>query len=63
MSDLDFIKSFSKITIKDACSKVGVKSCSNLWAGRVSPDKSKRIKEMLIIEFLNLIQDDLVNDK
>ena len=59
MSDLDFIKKFSKITIKDACAKVGVKSCSNLWAGRVSDDKTEQVKNIVITQFLQLIQDDL----
>lgn len=59
MSNLDFIKKFSKITVKDACAKVGVKSCSNLWAGRVAEDKAEQVKNILITQFLQLIQDDL----
>ena len=62
MNDLEFIKRFSKITIKNACEKAGIASSSNLWAGRVAPEKIARVKDILIIEFLNLIQDDLTNE-
>lgn len=59
MNDLEFIKRFSKITIKNACEKAGIASSSNFWAGRVAPDKIARVKDILILEFLNLIQDDI----
>ena len=62
MNDLEFIKRFSKITIKSACEKAGVNSPSNLFAGRVASDKVYHVKSVIITEFLNLIQDDLDNE-
>lgn len=44
MKDIDFIKNFSKITIKGSCKRAKVDR-ANLWAGRVSADKVKKVRE------------------
>lgn len=46
MEDLEYIKKFSKITIKNVCDKVKVDK-SNLYAGRVNKNKVKKIRKMI----------------
>ena len=60
--DLNYIKKFSTITIKEACKKVGVDN-SNLWAGRCSKKKIKEVKRILESEVakLYIIEDDKEN--
>lgn len=53
MSDLDFIKDFSKIKIAPICKKLNIDK-SNLWAGKVSGDKVKLVKEEIIKELKKL---------
>lgn len=57
--DLDYIKKFSLITIKEVCKKAGVDS-SNLWCGRCSKKKIKEVRKMLESEVakLYIIEDD-----
>lgn len=59
MNDLEFIKRFSKITIKNACEKSGVNSPSNLFADRVAKDKVHMVKIHLYNAMLGLLQDDI----
>lgn len=59
MNDLEFIKRFSKITIKNACEMSGVNSPSNLFADRVAKDKVKLVKIHLYNAMLSLLQDDV----
>ena len=42
--DMEFIKKFSKITIKKACQNAGV-NCSNLHNGFTSEENVKKVKE------------------
>ena len=42
--DLDYIKKFSMITIKEAC-KIARVNASNLWSGRCSKRKLKKLKK------------------
>lgn len=44
MNDLDFIKGFSKISVKDICDKKHVDK-SNLYAGRSSEEKVKKVRK------------------
>lgn len=49
-NDLEFIKQFSKIKIATICKKLNVDK-SNLWAGRVSGDKVKQVKNEIIEQY------------
>ena len=51
--DLEYIKKFSLITIKDACKKVNVDS-SNLWRGKASKKKIKQVRKILESEVAKL---------
>lgn len=62
MNDLEFIKRFSKITVKSACERSGVNSPSNLFADRVAKDKVHQVKMHLYNAILGLIQDDVEAD-
>lgn len=62
MNDLEFIKRFSKITVKGACEMAGVNSPSNLFADRVAKDKVHQVKLHLFNSILSLIQDDVEAD-
>ena len=55
MSDLDFIKDFSKIKISPICKKLNIDK-SNLWAGKVSSEKVKQVKDEIIKELNKLEQ-------
>lgn len=59
--DYEFVKNFSKITVKSACEKAGV-SKSNFWGERVSKKKAKEIKNIIILSIIKLIQDELNNE-
>lgn len=62
MNELEFIKRFSKITVKSACERSGVNSPSNLFADRVAKDKVHQVKMHLYNSMLQLIQDDVEAD-
>ena len=62
MNDLEFIKRFSKITIKSACEQAGVNSPSNLFADRVAKDKVRMVKIHLYNAMLGLLQDDIESE-
>ena len=62
MNDLEFIKRFSKITVKGACERAGVNSPSNLFADRVAKDKVHQVKMHIYNSVLNLLQDDVEAD-
>lgn len=53
MKDLDYIKKFSKITIKDVCKKAKVDR-SNLMSGKVKEEKVKLVKEIIQEEIAKL---------
>ena len=53
MSDLEFIKNFSKVSISKACKKAKV-NISNLYAGRVKKEKVKEVKRILESEVAKL---------
>lgn len=44
LSDLDFIKDFSKITISGICKDLNVNK-SNLWRGTAKKDSIKKVAE------------------
>lgn len=54
MSDLEFVKEFGKIQIKEICKKVKV-DCSNFYSGRTSAEKSAKVKSALIEELEELL--------
>ena len=53
MNDLDFIKKFSKITIKKICKENNINS-SNLWSGRIKPEKIHQIRKAIEAEVGNI---------
>lgn len=61
MKDIEFIKRFSKISIRGACDKHGVKE-NNLWADKAADEKIEKVKNELIISVLMLVLEDLNND-
>lgn len=54
MSELEIIKSFSKIKIKDICKKLNIDS-SNLWRGNTSKRNIEKVLEEIIKESLFII--------
>lgn len=59
MSDLEFIKNFSKVSISKACKKAKV-NMSNLYAGRTKKEKVKEVKRILESEVAKLY---IIEDK
>lgn len=49
MTDLEYIKKFSKITIKKICEENNIRP-SNLWSGKVSPRKVHKIRKAIDAE-------------
>lgn len=45
-TDLNFIKRFNKITIKQICQETGI-SPSNLWTGRCSKEKITLVRKAI----------------
>lgn len=62
MNDLDFIKKFSKISIKKVCRDNGVDS-SNLWSGRVSNKKIRLIRKGIEFEISKIYKEDYEQQK
>lgn len=64
MTDLEFIKKFNKITIKDLCNENRI-SKSNLYTGKTSKKNQSIIKKAIWCEIAKLLIDDYkdtVND-
>lgn len=61
MDDLEFIKRFSKITIKKICKKASV-STSNLYTGRVSKEKLSLMRKLIEQELNKLNKKDDKNE-
>lgn len=57
MKDIEFIKNFSKITLKKICELEGINP-SNLLAGRCSLKKEHRIKARIEYEILKLYEEE-----
>lgn len=57
--DLEYIKKFSQITIREVCNKAGV-NCSNLWSGRTSKKNIKKVRKLLESEVAKLY---IIEDK
>ena len=53
MTDLEFIKRFSRITIKNACLTNGFNS-NNLWAGKMKKKRIHLIRKAIEAEIGNL---------
>ena len=49
MTDLEFIKKFSKITVKRVCDENNI-SASNLWSGRLNKDKVHKVRKAIEAE-------------
>ncbi|MBQ1551242.1 MAG: hypothetical protein IIZ67_03980 [Bacilli bacterium] len=59
MEDLEFIKRFSKVSIKKAC-KIAKVNRENLYNGKVKPEKVKKVKRVLESEIAKLY---IIEDK
>lgn len=59
MEDLDFIKRFSKVSIKKAC-KIAKVNRENLYNGKVKAEKVKKVKRVLESEIAKLY---IIEDK
>ena len=53
MEDLEYIKKFSKITVKSVCDKTSVDK-SNLFSGRTSKENIKKVREQIESEVAKL---------
>jgi hypothetical protein len=53
MTDLEWIKRFTKITLSRICEQVGVDR-TNLSKGKVDPEKIKQVKELMCKEYEEL---------
>lgn len=53
LDDLEYIKKFSQITIREVCNKAGVNP-SNLWSGRTSKKNIKKVRKLLESEVARL---------
>ena len=64
MDDLEYIKRFSKITIKSVCEKTNVNK-SNLFMNRTSRDNIKKVRKQIEndVAELYLVKDVFRNDK
>lgn len=56
MSDLEFIKSFSKITITDTCKELGVNR-QNLYKGKTSRKNEMKVALLLIKKFYSILDE------
>ena len=56
MTDLEFIKSFSKITIRSTCKELQVNS-GNLYNGKAGKKNEMRVALALIKKFYNILDD------
>lgn len=62
MTDFEYIKKFSKITVKNACNKNKI-DYSNLLAHRTTPENYKKVREEIESEFAKLyIKKDIKNE-
>lgn len=61
MTDLDFIKRFSKISITKLCEKHHIDK-SNLWSGRGKKEYHTIIRNEIIMEFMNILNDYIKNE-
>lgn len=56
MTDLEFIKSFSKITITDTCKELGVNR-ENLYKGKTTKKNEMKVALALIKKFYAILDD------
>lgn len=56
MSDLEFIKSFSKITITNTCKELGVNR-QNLYKGKTSKKNEMKVALLLIKKFYAILDE------
>lgn len=56
MTDLEFIKKSSKITVTNACEICGV-NYSNVWSGRASKRNIKKVRVYIEMQLKDLIRD------
>ena len=63
MSDYQFIKEFTNITVASICKRLGIRSC-NVFNGQTTDENYRRVKIEIIRELLSLMiqykQEDLV---
>lgn len=63
MSDYQFIKEFSNITISNICKKFDIRAC-NVYNGQTTDENYRKVKNEIIRELLTLIlqakQEDMI---
>lgn len=63
MSDYQFIKEFTNITVASICKKLGIRSC-NVFNGQTTDENYRKVKNEIIRELLMLMiqskQEDMV---
>ena len=57
MSDYQFIKEFTNITITSICKKLGIRTC-NVCNGQTTDENYKKVKNEIVRELLMLIIQD-----
>lgn len=63
MEDLDYIKKFSKITLKNVCKKTKVDT-SNLFKGKASKKKINKVRRQIESDIARLyLMEDEMNEK
>lgn len=62
--NLEFLKKFSKITIKDICRKIEIDS-SNIYSGRASEKTIESVRNEVEKELNNIYREErlMINDK
>lgn len=61
MSDLEYIKQFSKITISSVCKQLKI-APNNMWAGRLNDKQYSLIKKCIIANVSKLNIEDYKKD-
>lgn len=54
MTDLEFIKLFSKISITKICREKNVRQ-NNLWTGKSKPENIKKVADGIVEDMLELL--------
>lgn len=62
MSEHEFIKKFTKITIKDICKDLNINP-SNVTSGITSDDNLRKVKNEIIKRLASLLQTDCMNNE
>lgn len=62
MTDIEFIKRFSKITVTESCKEAGVNP-SNVYAGRAKPEVVEKVRKILQLKIAQLTVDGFFDEQ